>query len=82
MVIRQSRWTQARTNCTFRVLLGRRCTAHVIESNIDNQKAAVLHIKTDDMERAMQCFNTDTFKEATRLVKITGHTLFLAQPRA
>ena len=25
----------------------------------------------------MQCFNTDTFKEATRLVKVTGHTLSL-----
>jgi hypothetical protein len=30
------------------------------------------HIKTDDMDRAMQWFKTDTFKEATRLAKVTG----------
>ncbi len=49
---------------------------------IDNPKAALFHIKTDDMERAMQWFTTDTFKEATRLAKVTGRSFFVAQPRA
>ena len=30
----------------------------------------------------MQWFKTDTFKEATRLAKVTGRTFFLAEPRA
>jgi hypothetical protein len=50
--------------------------------DIDNPKAALFQIKTDDMERGMQWFKTDTFKEATRLAKVTGRTFFLAQPRA
>ena len=32
--------------------------------DIDNPKAALFHIKTDDMEQAMEWFKTDTFKEA------------------
>ena len=50
--------------------------------DIDNPKAALFHIKTDDMERAMQWFKTDTFKGATKLAKVTGRTFYLAQPRA
>ena len=50
--------------------------------DIDNPKAAMFHIKTDDMERAMQWFKTDTFKGATKLAKVTGRTFYLAQPQA
>ena len=50
--------------------------------DIDNPKAALFHIKTDDLERAMQWFKTDTFKEATRLAKVSGRTFFLAHPQA
>ena len=50
--------------------------------DIDNPKAALFHIKTDDMERAMQWFKTDTFKEASKLAKVSGRTFYLAQPRA
>ena len=49
--------------------------------DIDNPHAALFHIKTEDMERAMQWFKTDTFKDATRLAKVTGRTFFLAQPK-
>ena len=49
--------------------------------DIDNPNAALFHIKTDDMGRAMQWFNTETFKEATLLAKVTGRTFYLAQPK-
>jgi hypothetical protein len=34
------------------------------------------------MERAMQWFKTDTFKEASKLAKVSGRTFYLAQPQA
>ena len=50
--------------------------------DMDNPNPALFHIKTDDMDRAMEWFKSDTFKEATRLAKVTGRTFFLAQPQA
>ena len=50
--------------------------------DMDNPNAALFHIKTDDMDRAMEWFKSDTFKEATRLAKVTGRTFFLAKPQA
>jgi hypothetical protein len=49
--------------------------------DIDNPRAALFHIMTDDMDRAMEWFKTDTFKEATGLAKVTGRTFYLAEPR-
>jgi hypothetical protein len=49
--------------------------------DIDNPNAALFHIRTDDMPRAMEWFKTDTFREATRLARVTGRTFFLAQPQ-
>ena len=49
--------------------------------DIDDPKAALFHIKTDDLERAMQWFRTDTFKGATKLARVTGRTFYLAQPQ-
>jgi hypothetical protein len=50
--------------------------------DIDNPNAALFHIKTDDMDRAMQWFKTDTFKNASQLAKVTGRAFYLAQPQA
>jgi hypothetical protein len=50
--------------------------------DMDNPNAALFHIKTDDMDRAMEWFKSDTFKEASRLAKVTGRTFYLAQPQA
>ncbi len=50
--------------------------------DIDNPNAALFHIRTDDMDRAMQWFQSDVFKEASRLAKVTGRVFFLAQPQA
>ena len=49
--------------------------------DIDNPKAALFHIKTDDMERAMQWFKTDTFKEASKLARVSGRTFTLPSHR-
>ena len=50
--------------------------------DIDNPNAALFHIKTDDMDRAMQWFKTDTFKNASQLAKVTGRSFYLAQSQA
>ena len=34
------------------------------------------------MDTAMGWFSSDTFKEATRLAKVTGRSFYLAQPQA
>lgn len=49
--------------------------------DLDNPNAALFHIKVEDMDRAMKWFQTDTFKEATRLAHVTGRTFYLANPR-
>ena len=49
--------------------------------DMDNPNAALFHIKTDDMDLAMEWFRSDTFKEASRLAKVTGRTFYLAQPQ-
>jgi hypothetical protein len=49
--------------------------------DMDNPNAALFHIKTDDMDRAMEWFKSDTFKEASRLAKVSGRTFYLAQPQ-
>ena len=49
--------------------------------DMDNPNAALFHIKTDHMDRAMEWFKSDTFKEASRLAKVTGRTFYLAQPQ-
>ena len=48
---------------------------------IDDSGAALFPIKTGDLERAMQWFKTDTFREATKLARVTGRTFFLAEPQ-
>ena len=47
--------------------------------DIDNPNAALFHIRTDDMDRAMQWFQSDVFKGASRLAKVTGRVFYLAQ---
>jgi len=48
--------------------------------DLENPNAALFHISVDDMDTAMQWFASDTFKEATRLAKVTGRSFYLAQP--
>ena len=49
--------------------------------DIDNPNAAMFHIRTDDMDRAMQWFKSDIFKEASQLARVTGRVFYLAQPQ-
>jgi len=49
--------------------------------DMDDPNGALFQIKVEDMDRAMQWFKSDTFKQASRLAKVTGRTFFLAQPQ-
>ena len=40
----------------------------------------VPHISIEDMDTAMGRLRSDTFKEATRLAKVTSRRFYLAQP--
>jgi hypothetical protein len=60
-------------------MAGRRLSRGPAYQDIEDPHAALFHIRTDDMQRAMQWFQTETFREATRLAKVTGRAFFLAQ---
>ena len=49
--------------------------------DLDNPKAALFHIHVDDLDTAMLWFKSDTFREATKLAKVTGRSFYLAAPR-
>ena len=57
---------------------GRRCPAY---RDLDDPGAALFHISVEDMDTAMGWFRSDTFKEATRLAKVTSRHFYLAQPQ-
>lgn len=50
--------------------------------DLENPNAALFHIMVEDMDGAMGWFQSDTFKAATRLAKVTGRTFFDAHPRS
>ena len=50
--------------------------------DLDDPGAALFHISVEDMDTAMGWFRSDTFKEASRLAKVTGRSFYLAQPQA
>ena len=47
--------------------------------DIDNPNAALFHIRTHDVERAMQWFRSDTFREATRRATVRGREFYVAE---
>lgn len=49
--------------------------------DLDNPNAALFHIRVEDMDRAMNWFQSDTFKQASRLAKVTGRDFYLSTPR-
>ena len=49
--------------------------------DMDNPNAALFHIRTEDVDRAMGWFQSDTFRAATKLAKVTGRSFYDAQPR-
>ena len=46
---------------------------------IDNPNVALFHIRTHDVERAMQWFRSDTFREATRRATVRGREFYVAE---
>ena len=49
--------------------------------DLENPNAALFHIRTEDVDRAMGWFQSDTFRNATKLAKVTGRSFYDAQPR-
>ena len=50
--------------------------------DLENPNAALFHIRVEDLDTAMGWFRSDTFKEASRLAKVTGRSFYLAPPQA
>jgi hypothetical protein len=49
--------------------------------DIDNPNAAMFHILTADLPRAMEWFQDPRFKEASVRAKVTGREFYIAQQR-
>jgi hypothetical protein len=49
--------------------------------DIDTPNAALFHIHTDDLDQAMQWFQTDTFREATKRATVQGREFYVAERR-
>ena len=47
--------------------------------DIDNPNAALFHIRTADVPRAMEWFRSDTFREATRRATVRDREFYLAE---
>ena len=52
-----------------------------IYRDIHNPNAVLVHIMFEDLERAMQWFASDIFKEATKHSTVTAREHYLAQKR-
>lgn len=50
--------------------------------DIDNANAAMFHIRTENLDRAMQWFSSDVFKEASRRATVRAREFYLADSRA
>ena len=50
--------------------------------DLENPNAALFHIRVEDMDRAMDWFQSETFREATKRAKVTGRTFYDATPRS
>ena len=50
--------------------------------DLDTDGAALFHIRVKDVDTAMQWFRSDTFKDASKLAKVTGRRFYLAQPQS
>jgi hypothetical protein len=49
--------------------------------DIDTPHAALFRISTENLDRAMQWFGSETFKQAIRRATVTGREFYLAQKR-
>ncbi|MGB8645409.1 MAG: hypothetical protein WCF84_09230 [Anaerolineae bacterium] len=47
--------------------------------DVDTPHAALFHLKAENLDRAMQWFASDTFKQATKRATVTGREFYLAQ---
>ena len=47
--------------------------------DVKNPNAALFHIHAEDLDRAMEWFKTDEFKEATKRAAVTGREFYVAE---
>jgi len=47
--------------------------------DLEDPGAALFHIRVEDVDRARGWFASETFKEASRLAKVTGREFYLAE---
>jgi hypothetical protein len=59
-----------------------RITDGAAYQDLDTDGAALFHIRVEDVDTAMQWFRSDTFKDASKLAKVTGRRFYLAQPQS
>jgi|SRR5688500_9440175 heme-degrading monooxygenase HmoA len=50
--------------------------------DIDDTNAALFHIRVESMDRAMEWFGSEKFREASKRAKVTGREFYLAKKRA
>lgn len=50
-----------------------------VYQDIDNANAAMFHIRTEDLDRAMQWFRSDVFKEASRRATVRYREFYIAE---
>ena len=46
---------------------------------LDDSNSAPFHIHVENLDRAMQWFRTDTFKDATKRATVVGRDFYLAE---
>ena len=55
--------------------------AGLVLVGLDQVAQKLFHIRVDDIDTAMGWIRSDTFKEASKLAKVTGRGFYLAQPQ-
>ena len=50
-----------------------------VSRKVDNPNAALFHINVEDLDRAMQWFGPDSFRDATKRATVVGRDFYLAE---
>lgn len=54
-------------------------TGGPVYRDIDNPNAALFHIHVENLDRAMEWFGSETFKQATKQATVTGREFYLVE---
>ena len=53
---------------------------HVYQ-DVSDPKAVMVHLEAEDLDRAFEWFNSDTFREATKSAQVTERAIYVAELR-